>query len=77
MSLELFDTKYKEYTHFTYLLARLFWLIGLKFNYIILDINIKQKLLTYERVHEDGKYYYEGYHNHLKIGWITINYGTK
>jgi len=76
MSLELFDTKYKKSGKHNHWLAKIFWVLGLSFTYLNLHLNIREKLLNYEIIHENDKYYYEGYHNHITLGWITINYGT-
>ena len=70
-SILIFDSKRKKYGGFNHFLdGKIF-----RWRYTHLSIIITKKF-KFKRVHNDDKYWYDGYHNHLQIGYLIISYGT-
>lgn len=63
---QLFDSR--EFNHF--LAGKVF-----RWSLAYLDIYL-EKQFKLEIIHNNDEYYYDGYHNHIWIGWIIISYGT-
>jgi len=69
--LSIFDSSKKEFGGFNHFLA------GKIFRWKLthLDIYLK-KNFKLEIRHNDNKYYYDYYHNHIWFCWILLEYGT-
>jgi hypothetical protein len=67
----LFDAAQKQYGGFNHFLAgNVFrW----KLCYLELSLTYK---LRFKWVHECDYHYYDGYHNHLHLGFLRVVYGT-
>ena len=68
--IEFFDARLKEYGGFNHWIAKLF---NYKYTYFIVCF---EKQLKFEIVNETDDVWYDGYHNHIFIGFISIYYGT-
>ena len=66
----LFSAKQKQYGGFNHFIAgKVFrW----KYTYMFISITYRFKI---DRRHNSEDWYYDGYHNHLWIGFIRIDYG--
>lgn len=67
----VFDSRQKKYGGFNHFIAGKIF----RWRLFYLDIYIKSKL-KFEIIHNNYEYYYDGYHNHIWIGWVLISYGT-
>ncbi len=69
--IDVFDSRLKKYGGFNHFLAgKIFrW----KLSYLTIYLKKEWKI---ERIHNNDKYYYDGYHNSLWVGFLLISYGT-
>ncbi len=67
----LFDSRLKEYGGFNHFLAHK--IFKSKYTYLTIALRLQWR---FEKIFEDEKYYYDGYHNSITIGFLQISYGT-
>lgn len=69
--ISVFDSRLKKYGGFNHFIAGKIF----RWRLCYLDIYLKRKF-KFEIVHNDDNHYYDGYHNHVWIGWVLFSYGT-
>ena len=63
--ISVFDSRLKKYGGFNHFVAGKIF----RWRLCYLDIYFERKF-KFEIVHNDENYYYDGYHNHIWIGWV-------
>lgn len=70
-SIGIFDSRKKEYGGYNHFIAGKIF----RWRLCYLSVYLKKKF-KFEIIHNNDEHYYDGYHNHIWIGWILISYGT-
>lgn len=69
--IDLFDSRLKKYGGFNHFLA------GKIFRWKLCYLTIYLKWAwDWEWEHRQEECYYDGYHNHISLGFVLISYGT-
>jgi hypothetical protein len=67
----VFDARAKEYGGFNHFIAKNIF----KWRLCYLSICLNKKF-KFEVKYNDDDTYYDGYHNHIWLGWLLIYWGT-
>jgi hypothetical protein len=65
--IRVFDSRLKEHGGFNHFISGKIF----RWRLCYLDVHLKRKFKF-----EINKYYYDGYHNYIWIGWVLVSYGT-